>query len=400
MSSLIIFKYQELINIIEKIILDKYNKNQLERQEQHREFVNETIKNIICLLYYRYEDVSLLYNHYKDNELFISWEGICKNPKALRFIENKIKQGIIKDDFFNEPAIMSALSSNVNAIDIIEKYFDKIDWNELCANPSPKALELIEKNLDKVVWHRLCANINPKAIEILESHMDKIDWEVLSANPNAIHLIEKNMDKISWTYLSMNPNALHILERPDANVSWSSFMYNDNCFDLLEKNYYHISLYEFISYHFITKPENSKKAKEFIERNIHRFVKKNQFCYVPGLIHYCGIKVDKLADYIKNATSKNIYGMDYYYKLFHNNSPEALQILTQLIDKVCKCELQGVENLCNNSYLFDLDYQAMSIARTKIIYDELLTKAMHPTRYGKALEYHLANGGGFDDFIF
>jgi hypothetical protein len=398
MSSLIIFKYQELINIITKIILESYNKTLLETSN-NRLFMNETIKNIIYLLYYRCEDVSLLYNYFKqknssiNNELFISWEGICKNPNksAIKFIESKMDDDL---SYIN----WSALSSNPSAIHILEKNLDKIDWEQLSYNEN--ALHILEKNIDKISWFQLCANINPKAIEILKCHMDKIDWEVLSANPNAIDLIEKNMDKISWTYLSMNPNAIHILEKPNANVSWSSFMYNDNCFDILEKNYYYISLYDFAHYHFVIKPDNSKKAKEFLERNIDKFVKNNQFCYVPGLIHYCGIEVDKLAEYIKTATSKEIYGMDYYNKLFHNNSPEALQILTQLTDKVSKCELQGVEDLCNNSYLFDLDYQAMSIARTKIIYDELLSKAMHPTRYGKALEYHLANGGGFDDFVF
>ena len=43
------------------------------------------------------------------------------------------------------------------------------------------------------------------AIDILEKNLDKIDWACLSRNPNAIHLLEKNQDKINWNWLSKNP---------------------------------------------------------------------------------------------------------------------------------------------------------------------------------------------------
>ena len=37
---------------------------------------------------------------------------------------------------------------------------------------------------------------NPNAIHLLEQNPDKIDWFWLSLNPNAIDLLEKNQDKI------------------------------------------------------------------------------------------------------------------------------------------------------------------------------------------------------------
>ena len=48
--------------------------------------------------------------------------------------------------------------------------------------------------MDKINWGILSSN--PNAIHLLEQNQDKIDWFMLSSNPNAIHLLEKNIYKI------------------------------------------------------------------------------------------------------------------------------------------------------------------------------------------------------------
>ena len=55
-------------------------------------------------------------------------------------------------------------------------------------------------NIYKLNWE--CLSTNPNAIHLLEENKDKIDWECLSSNPNAIYLLEQNKDKINWEYLS------------------------------------------------------------------------------------------------------------------------------------------------------------------------------------------------------
>ena len=51
---------------------------------------------------------------------------------------------------------------------------------------------------------------NPNAISILEKNQDKIDWDWLSKNSNrdAISILEQNLDKIHWFYLSGNPSII------------------------------------------------------------------------------------------------------------------------------------------------------------------------------------------------
>jgi hypothetical protein len=47
---------------------------------------------------------------------------------------------------------------------------------------------------------------NENAIELLQENQDKINWSKFSANINAISLLEDNQDKINYEYLSLNWN--------------------------------------------------------------------------------------------------------------------------------------------------------------------------------------------------
>ncbi len=59
---------------------------------------------------------------------------------------------------------------------------------------------------DDNFWWVLSAN--PNAIPLLEKNMNKINWNSLSNNENAVHLLENNYTKICWAMLSQNPNAI------------------------------------------------------------------------------------------------------------------------------------------------------------------------------------------------
>ena len=104
---------------------------------------------------------------------------------------------------------------------------EKLNWDELSSNPN--AIHILEKNLDKVDWHWLSSN--PNAIHIIENNLDKVDWGMLSTNPNAIYILENNLDKVDWYGLSTNPNAIHILENNLDKVNWYWLSYNPNIFE-------------------------------------------------------------------------------------------------------------------------------------------------------------------------
>ena len=62
---------------------------------------------------------------------------------------------------------------------------------------------------NKIKLERIVFNIN--AIDLIEKNIDKINFSYLSYNPNAIHLLKKNSQKIDWIFLSGNKNAINIL---------------------------------------------------------------------------------------------------------------------------------------------------------------------------------------------
>ncbi len=105
------------------------------------------------------------------------------------------------------------LAHESKSLDVLERDFLKLreilsqsaDLKKFIKNPNPEAIELLKKNLDKINWSFLSEN--PSAIELLKTNQKKIYWDELSSNPNpaAIELLKENKTKINWDILSKNP---------------------------------------------------------------------------------------------------------------------------------------------------------------------------------------------------
>ena len=64
--------------------------------------------------------------------------------------------------------------------------------------------------MDKIDWSWLSSNED--AIPMLEQNMDKINWYILSFNRKAVHLFEQNPIRIHWELICMNPCAFHLFK--------------------------------------------------------------------------------------------------------------------------------------------------------------------------------------------
>ena len=51
-------------------------------------------------------------------------------------------------------------------------------------------------DINYLFWE--CLSTNTEAVHLLETNPAKINWYSLSRNPAAIHLLEANLDKIDW----------------------------------------------------------------------------------------------------------------------------------------------------------------------------------------------------------
>ena len=87
------------------------------------------------------------------------------------------------------------MSQNPNAIHLLEKNKEMINWNNL--SKITNAIHLLEKNKEKIneVKQEILTT-NTNAINILEIQLFVFD---------EIHILVTNKDKIAWKALSLNP---------------------------------------------------------------------------------------------------------------------------------------------------------------------------------------------------
>ena len=197
----------------------------------NKSILSDNIIELILIEYWNFLPKQLILLNWIDiNNL--NWSSLCENTNAVNLLLknidkidwNKLSINVIKSKTFSIKNVhLSTIEQNC-----------KIDWKLLSQNPD--AIHLIEQNLDKIDWSDLSKN--PNAIHLLENNKDKIDWSMLSMNENAIHLLEQNLDKVNWGILCNNYCAIPILEKNQDKIDWSELSKNDNCnaIQLLQNN--------------------------------------------------------------------------------------------------------------------------------------------------------------------
>ena len=130
----------------------------------------------------------------------IELTGLCSNPAGIPLLE-RLTDGFTKE--LNNIHWMS-LSSNKNALPVLLRHRDKINWADLSRNPS--ATHIIEELLN---------NDPSGSMQIVDNIMEtlkgkKMSWMHLSQNPKAIHLLEQNVDKVDWSWLSTNESIIEV----------------------------------------------------------------------------------------------------------------------------------------------------------------------------------------------
>jgi hypothetical protein len=348
------------------------------------------------------QDVNLVNPHINKMEYFrknpgkLNWLYLSKNPSncALKIIECNMSRidlyGIIDNPSHNIGPILKevsyrfsfwewnalSMSNNPVILSFLSKHPKNIDWTRLHWNVNDDAIRIFENNLDRVQWHNLSPNYNPLAIHLLEKNLHRIgiNWSDLSGNPNAIHLLEKNLDKINWDILSSNHNAIHLLEQNMDKINWCNLSLNHNAIHLLEKNISRHDI-DFSELVFNTNP----KALDLIEKHIDRVPKD--------------IDLHRLASrHIHSEFYNSYYGKDY----------NCIPMIRKMYEhgKISLKDLKDIVPNINPESIYELDYQAMSKDRTKIIFEELMSKALHPTRISKWLDYHIEQGMDISTFDF
>ena len=213
----------------------------------------------------------------------INWERLSENPNATDMLkirieyENNLSSKDYKSLDLTQKINWTYLSENINpnAIALLKKYPNKIDWQMLCANSTAikllrdrikyeETLDSSDSSEDKLIhWNFLSLNSN--AIDLLTKKVknektltvkqiyklenkDKINWGLLCSNPNAIELLRDRIkyeetltegsldyldyrrDLINWDLLSKNPNAIDLLKNNKDKINWKMLSSNPAIF--------------------------------------------------------------------------------------------------------------------------------------------------------------------------
>ena len=316
---------------------------------------------------------------------------------SLLFLPNHIEENVWYE-----------LSSNQYAIHLLQKNLEEINFKQLSKNTSTKAIDILEKHLDLIDWSELSRNTNPKAIELLARNPDNINWSILSGNETkeAILLLRNNLDKVNWFSFSSNKHtdAIILLSENQANIDWHSITFNHNpdIIPILEQNLDLVD-WKYLSLNPIAIPL-FKKHKDNINWS---FLTLNTDAY--ELLKDNMDEIDQYNITLNAVCFKKLYDDTYFNDLDSDSEdfkmaminfveqPEGLDILEKHFE-----EIQDIDyikhHLSINPALLELDYQKMSIKRSRHIYLELIEKAFHPDRVGKWLDYHLEQGKPIETF--
>ena len=118
---------------------------------------------------------------------------------ATKVLSNEFMQNIATSEAWKE------LSGNFSWSETtLEKYQDKVDWDEIVTNRDIRwTLPMIQKFQKKINWSRFSeyADENVLTEPIIEAFKERWNWHELSGNsclPLTLELLEKYADKWDW----------------------------------------------------------------------------------------------------------------------------------------------------------------------------------------------------------
>jgi len=300
----------------------------------------------------------MAHNLYQSPYCLLSWI----DPNALIDCVLNYNKNAVQYVIFNDIIYIDFLVQNPNAFYYCKHYFIHTEKNKkyykllemFCLIEHPGIFDFVNTyGYTQSMFTNMCSN--PFCISIIEKNIHNyyVSIILLALNKNAIPLIRKYInpenknnlidkcDIYFWKNICRNesPDAIKLLEENPDKIDWDVLSSNPAAIKLLEKNKGQIN-YWYLS--------ANSAAIHLIEEKIEM---ANWMCL-----------------------SKN---------------PNAMHILKQNQDKI------EWYVFSENTSIFEQDYKEMSVKRSNILREELMKKALHPTK----IEYWLENGMSIEDIF-
>ena len=272
----------------------------------------------------------------------------------------------IKDNINKDIINWRLFSTQPQFIDIIEQHLDDyVDWFSLALNPN--AMHIIEKNLNRIEFSVLACN--PNAISIIEKNLDQYNfnindeefWDNLSANPNAYEILKNNIGKINWEILASNPNVIYIFTNLMIEKNRLIYYYLNNLDenDIIDISFIN-NLFNYDEENFIDKLSSNPYAIPLIERNLEKI---SWYDLVANLNAYHIIK--------KNIDKFNWSNL--------SSNPNAINLIEDKINDEITNPCKKIKLFHNDPYLFGNTHLELLYPWNNIDWDKLSSniKAVH-----------------------
>lgn len=118
---------------------------------------------------------------------------------ATKTLSNEFMQKIMTEQAWKELSIEFNWSET-----LLEKYQDKVDWNEISENRHIHwTIPMIQKFKNRINWDKLSESLDEEVVteNIIETFKDKWNWHKLSENTNVVlsyDLLDKYADFWDW----------------------------------------------------------------------------------------------------------------------------------------------------------------------------------------------------------
>lgn len=315
----------------------------------------------------------------------------------------------------DETIILICTYNNKMSIDIINKYYDKLNLScKIELIDKYYAVNIIKKIINEInifdnlyLLSKLCNNTNIEIIKIIENNIDKLYDDkncwfnlCLNQNPYVMNIIKNNLNKLDKKcklFLCRNKNIIHIFNELILNNFFDDFIKN-NHYDYLEFLCNNINIVEIYNKYLILTPNifinkldkinwdelylyNHNNFIDIIKDkiNILNIIDNNiellcEYCskyyseyYYDIIIEnldklntYCWINLSYNEKYL-NLIEKNINKLDetFWNVLFQN--PHASNIIKKNLDKI---NIDNLSYLCLNNNIEIINIISTYIKKT------------------------------------
>jgi hypothetical protein len=319
------------------------------------------------------------------HHIYLDVVGNNPNPAALQFL--------ISISDFSRPyqvycewnglvlpwfkSIWESISSNSDAIDILEKYQKHIHWTNFCKNTSPRAVKILIKNPDKINWGVFSENSVSEAVDYMIQNPEKIVWSAFSRNTSEKALkfmAAEHPEKIDWYALVSNPTeeAMKMLDTCKYSIDWINcvgFLRNPAILPLLRTKIEELKNHDEYTRYILYQNPNPAVINFIINDIPDEYV---MWDYV-GLFH------PKIYRLYKNSKSD----IDYLISVLHciSMEPAVIDLIEENQDRTFW------EDVCKNPAIFEhvYDYKKIREQRREIN-EEIVAKYWNPARVGAWIE--------------